>query len=257
VKRSIKRLTGGVVFPAAILLLWWLGSDQNIWNAYVIPAPCKVIKALKDMAMDGSLIRHMGASFFRVFTGFAISVITAVPMGFLMGLSSRSRRWFDPTLDFLRHVPPLAVMPMLILWFGIGEISKIVVVVMATFFPILLNTQEGVVSCDESLLEVGRVFRMSRRRRFREILVPSALPSILVGMRLGLGYSWRSLIGAELIAASSGIGYMIHDAEQLSRSDVIVTGVILMGVIGSLSDWGFLKLSSKLVPWKENASNEM
>jgi len=256
VKKTSVSLTRGALFPAVVLSIWLLGSSTELWNGYVIPHPWRVLQALQDAVADGSLARHTGASCLRVLTGFAISTATAVPLGFFLGLSPEARRLTDPTLDFLRHVPPLAVMPMLILWFGIGEPSKIVVIIMATFFPLLLNTRKGVDSCDTRLLEVGKVFGMSRKRRFMEILLPSALPSVLVGMRVGLSYSWRSLIGAELIAASSGIGYAIHDAEQLSRSDVIILWVILMGIVGSLSDHAFLRLSRKLTPWEGTFDDE-
>ncbi len=239
----------GLLFPATIFLLWWFGSSRGLWNAYVIPAPEKIWRAFKVMALDGSLYRHLGASCFRVLAGFSLATLLGVPLGFALGISRRLRHLADPTLDFLRHIPPLAIMPMLILWFGIGELSKVVVIIMATFFPVLLNTQGGVASCPRELLEVGRAFGLSRVRRFREILVPSAFPSMLLGMRLGLGYSWRALIGAELIAASSGIGYVIHDAEQMSRSDIIIVGIILMGLIGALSDVLFLKFSQALAPW--------
>lgn len=238
-----------LAMPLAIILVWWIGSDLGVWNGYVIPSPERVASSMWSMAMDGSLLKHASASFLRVIWGFAIASLVAIPLGFAMGLSRSLERWLQSTLDFMRHVPPLAIMPMVILWFGIGEVSKVVVVFMATFFPILLNTQSGVAGCDTKLLEVGRAFGLSRLERFNRILVPSALPSILLGMRLGLSYSWRSLIGAELIAAASGIGYVIHDAEQLSRSDVIIVGVLLLGFAGSLSDHLFTALSRRLTPW--------
>ncbi len=238
-----------LAIPAAITLLWWGGSKLGMWNGYVIPSPERVLSSMWSMLLDGSLLRHASASFMRVIWGFAIASFVAIPLGFAIGLSRSLERWIESTLDFMRHVPPLAIMPMVILWFGIGEVSKVVVVFMATFFPILLNTQSGVAGCDPKLLEVGKAFGLSKGDRFIRILVPSALPSILLGMRLGLSYSWRSLIGAELIAAASGIGYVIHDAEQLSRSDVILVGVLLLGVAGSLSDFLFTVLSRRLTPW--------
>lgn len=238
-----------LAMPITIVVVWWLGSDLGFWNGYVIPSPDRVVSAMWSMALDGSLFRHALASFMRVIWGFIAASSVAVPLGFAMGLSRSLERWLQSTLDFMRHVPPLAIMPMVILWFGIGEVSKVVVVFMATFFPILLNTQSGVSGCDPKLLEVGKAFGLSRLERFNRILVPSALPSILLGMRLGLSYSWRSLIGAELIAAASGIGYVIHDAEQLSRSDVILVGVFLLGFAGSLSDRLFTLLSHRLTPW--------
>ncbi len=140
---------------------------------------------------------------------------------------------------------------MLILWFGIGEASKTAVIVLATFFPVFLNTVDGVSRCDRKLIEVGRTLGLTERERFLRIILPSSLPSVLTGLRLGLGYSWRALIGAELIAASSGLGYLIHDAQALSRSDVIVVAIIVMGVLGALTDDLFFRLARRLVPWRE------
>lgn len=235
--------------PAGIVAVWAAGSYFQVWNSYVIPPPSRVLSSMWSMTLNGSLLGHLYASSLRVVGGFLIATSLAIPLGFALGLSRSLEAWLKSTLDFLRHVPPLAIMPMVILWFGIGETSKVVVVFMATFFPILLNTQGGVAGCDPKLMEVGKAFGLSRKECFSRILVPSALPSILLGMRLGLSYSWRSLIGAELIAAASGIGYVIHDAEQLSRSDVIIVGVLLLGIAGSLSDRLFSLLSRRLAPW--------
>nr|WP_321502456.1 ABC transporter permease [uncultured Dethiosulfovibrio sp.] len=243
--------------PVGIVAVWAGGSYFQVWNSYVIPPPSRVLSSMWSMTLNGSLVGHLYASSLRVVGGFLIAASLAIPLGFALGLSRPLEVWLKSTLDFLRHVPPLAIMPMVILWFGIGETSKVVVVFMATFFPILLNTQGGVAGCDPKLMEVGKAFGLSRKERFSRILVPSALPSILLGMRLGLSYSWRSLIGAELIAAASGIGYVIHDAEQLSRSDVIIVGVLLLGIAGSLSDRLFSILSRRLAPWSGGNIREL
>ena len=157
-------------------------------------------------------------------------------------------------LEFVRHVPPIACIPMLILWLGIGEASKIAVIILAAFFPIFLNTLNGVVNCDPKLLEVGDIFGFSVLEKFFKIILPSAMPYVTVGMRLGLGYSWRALIGAELIAASSGIGYMIMDAEQLSRPDIIIVGIIAIGLLGYVIDLLFFSLTAKLYNWNKEES---
>jgi sulfonate transport system permease protein len=143
----------------------------------------------------------------------------------------------------------MAAVPMLILWFGIGEASKLVIIVMATFFPIFLNTVQGISQCDPGLKEVARLFGYSKSQALRLVVLPSALPYILTGMRLGLGYSWRSLIAAELIAASSGLGYMILDAQQLSRPDVVLVGILVIGCLGSLMDMALSYLTVRLAPY--------
>lgn len=184
--------------------------------------------------------------------GFLVSCILALPLGIALGLNRGLARLFFPLFEFLRHVPPLAVLPLLILWLGIGETSKSAVIVMAAFFPIFLNTLDGVRHCDSGLAEVGQTLGLHKRQILRRIILPAALPSIFTGLRLGLGYSWRALIGAELIAAAAGLGYMIHDAESLSRSDVIVVGVLALGCIGALSDYLFFRLANRVIPWRDN-----
>lgn len=242
----------GLVLPAALLLVWAACSQATLWNAYVLPSPGSVVGAARTMLENGSLQKHILVSLYRVFAGFSLALLLAFPLGIVLGMQPRCQAVFQPLLEFVRHVPPLAVMPMLILWFGIGETPKLLVVVLATFFPIFLNTLHGVAHCDGQLIEVGKSFEMSRRDIFRRIILPASLPAVLVGMRLGLGYSWRALVGAELIAASSGIGYMILDAEQLARPDIVLVGVLVIGILGSIIDWGFFRLTRQMIPWKES-----
>ena len=240
----------GFAIPGVLLLLWWGASRLGLWNPYLLPPPERVFASLGSLAASGELARHVGASAGRIVAGFGLSSLVALPLGVLLGLRPRLGRMVYPTFEFLRHVPPLAVLPLLILWFGIGEGSKMAVILLATFFPVFLNTLDGVRRCDPGLLEVGRTLGLSEGERVRRIVLPSALPSMLTGLRLGLGYSWRSLIGAELLAAASGLGYLIHDAEALSRPDVIVAGVLVLGVIGALSDHLFFRLAARATPWR-------
>jgi sulfonate transport system permease protein len=249
-----KKMLKGVLLPAAFLLFWIIGSWRSVWNTYVIPAPADVAGAFWQLTVKGILVKHIAASFFRVFAGFIMALMLAFPLGVVLGTNRRLREYLYPLLEFLRHVPPLAALPMLILWFGIGEWPKLLIVVLATFFPIFLNTLAGVANCDSKLLEVGKSFGLTQRAIFQRIMLPAALPSVLVGMRLGLGYSWRALVGAELIAAASGIGYMILDAEQLSRPDLVVVGILVIGVLGSLIDGLFFWLTQRIIPWKEGGT---
>lgn len=203
------------------------------------------------MIENGLLLKHITISLYRVFSGFLLTFAVAFPFAVFLGMNRSLNLYFNPILNIIRHIPPLACIPMLILWFGIGEPPKIAVIILATFFPVFLNTLNGVLGCDEKLLEVGQVFGFSAWDRFYRIILPSALSSIILGMRLGLGYSWRALIGAELIAASSGIGYMIIDAEQISRPDIIIVGMITIGIFGYMIDYGFLKITHRFMPWIE------
>ncbi|AGL03303.1 ABC transporter permease [Desulfoscipio gibsoniae] len=238
-----------LTIPFVILALWVTGSAAGMINQYIIPPPSRVIHTAITLLGSGLLLDHISISLYRVFAGFLATILFAFPLAVLVGLNRRLEDYIEPVLDFLGHIPPIACIPMLILWFGIGEASKLAVIILATFFPVFLNTLNGILSCDKQLLEVGDVFGFSGRDKFLRIVIPAALPSIIVGMRLGLGYSWRALIGAELIAASSGIGYMIIEAEQLSRPDIIIVGLITIGLCGYMIDYCFFKLTSCIIPW--------
>jgi sulfonate transport system permease protein len=249
---SISKPAKGLLIPVLILIIWFSGSYLNIWNSYIIPSPHKTAVAAEQLITKGILLKHVLISLYRVFAGFLLAFLIAFPLGIILGMNKKLLPFFEPILEFIRHIPPLAVIPMLILWFGIGETSKLIIIVLASFFPIFLNTLNGVVYCDYKLLEVGRSFGFGAREQFTRIILPATLPYILMGMRLGLGYSWRSLVGAELIAAAAGIGYMILDAERLSRPDIIIVGVLTIGVLGSAIDYIFFKAACYLTPWKDS-----
>ncbi len=236
----------GLLFPACLVMLWWAGSKAQLFNAYIIPAPERVYETAMVMVKKGVLWRHLTVSLYRVFVGFALTFLVAFPLAVFVGMKKRVYQFLEPTLEFIRHIPPIALIPMLILWFGIGETAKLAVIFLATFFPVFLNTVSAIVNCDKKLLEVGTVFHFSEKEKLVRIILPQAVPQIIVGMQLGLGYSWRSLIGAELIAASAGIGYMIIEAEQLSRPDIIIVGILTIGVMGFILDYLFLWLTGKM-----------
>ncbi len=243
-----------LTIPFVILALWFIGSTVGIINQYIIPPPSRVLHTAITLLSSGLLLEHIATSLFRVFAGFFATVLFAFPLAVLVGIKRKLQDFIEPVLDFLGHIPPIACIPMFILWFGIGEASKLAVIILATFFPVFLNTLNGILSCDKQLLEVGDVFGFKDRDKFLRIIMPSALPSIIVGLRLGLGYSWRALVGAELIAASSGIGYMIIEAEQLSRPDIIIVGIITIGLCGYLIDYCFFRLTSCIIPWTRKRS---
>jgi sulfonate transport system permease protein len=234
-----------------ILLLWTVGSFLGLFNAYLIPSPWKVAGTAWKLILNGVLVRHMTTSFFRVIIGFVVTICLAFPMGLLVGLHKESRVIWEPPLNFLRHIPPLATIPMLILWFGIGESPKLAIIILSGFFPVFLNTASGVANCDPKLVEVGKTLGYRPIDRLIHIMLPAALPSILVGLRLGIGYSWRALVGAELLAAASGLGYMIIEAEQLSRPDTVIVGILTIGLLGLFIDLVFDSFCNRLMPWRK------
>ena len=230
--QSWKRL----ILPLLIFGLWQQGSASGWWSAYILPPPRQVAAALCSMARSGELFSDMAASLRRVAAGFSCSFLLAFSAGLLTSCFRRSEVYYSHVLDFLRHVPPLSLVPLLILWFGIGERSKTVLIVLACFFPVYMSVSKGFVTADRKLVEVGKTMGFSRSRIFWRILLPCAVPDILVGIRVGIGYSWRAIISAEMIAASSGLGYMILDAQQMSRSDKVVAGILVIGLVGWLTD---------------------
>ena len=239
----------GLLLPVLLLIWWWSASALQLVNSYLIPSPESVLYTAGVLFKKGILLHHMETSLHRVFIGFGLTFLLAFPLAVLLGMNRKFEAYFEPVLHFIRHIPPIACIPLLILWLGIDEASKLAVIVLAAFFPIFLNAREGIVRCDPKLIEVGKAFGFSRKKQFWKIVLPSALPAIILGMRLGLGYSWRALIGAELIAASAGIGYMIIEAEQLSRPDTVIVGILVIGLLGYMIDYGFSQLVRLLLPW--------
>ncbi len=225
-----------------IFLFWYIGTKEAWWSAFIVPPPERVAQSFFTLLSSGMLWKHIYASMSRVLAGFSLAFLLAFPLGLLLGTQARLYRIASPVLEFFRHVPPLAMLPMIILWFGIGEASKLLIVILATFFPIFLNTAAGIHQYDPKLEEAAVVFGLPARARFIRLRLPQAFPYIWVGIRLGLGYSWRSLIGAEMIAAASGIGYMILDGEQMARPDIVILGILVIGAAGILIDallcWG-------------------
>ncbi|MGL5956754.1 MAG: ABC transporter permease [Brevinema sp.] len=240
---KIKFLFQGLLIPLIVLSIWF-----SLEGSYLLPPPKKIWNSFFILLLNGTLMSHIYFSLSRVIVGFLSAFIVATFIITLFYYFPYLRNFFQPSLDFFRYIPPLAVLSLLILWFGIGEVSKIIIVFMASFFPILLNMESGILNADNKLIEVGKAALFSHKDICIRIILPSSLPSLITGLHLGLTYSWRSLIGAEFVATSSGLGYMILDARELSRPDIIMVGVLAMGLIGALIDLIFMSLIKKL-PW--------
>lgn len=236
-----------LIFPFLLIIIWWAGSGLKLWNDYILPNPQNVFEVFCTMVKSGELIKNVLSSLSRVVIGFSIAFLFAFVMGIFAGISPKKTIYYNSVVEFMRHVPPLSLIPLLILWFGIGEKSKIIIIILASFFPMFLNIKKGIAVCDTKLLEVGDTLGFSKFKKFYKITLPNALPDILVGMRIGFGYSWRAIIGAEMIAASSGLGYLILDAQQMSRSDKVIVGIFVIGLVGVLCDRLVSILIKKLV----------
>lgn len=222
-----------------LFLIWYSVCRMQVVSAYVLPPPSKVLNSFLKMLYTGEIFTDIGISFGRVLRGFAIAFVLAFALGMLRSLIPASGVFFEYLVQFFRNVPPLSMIPLLILWCGIGETTKTVIIVLASFFPMYLNIVKGFTGCDRRLLEVGEAFGYPPLRRFLRITLPYASADILVGMRIGLGYSWRAIIGAEMVAASTGLGHMILFAQQMSRTDKVIVGIFVIGTVGCVTDWLF------------------
>lgn len=234
-----------------LLVAWFAACQLGLWSSYLLPSPQKVASTALAMLNSGELLEAVLVSLRRVFIGFCLAFVISFVLGVWGALVPKVRPYYETLLDFIRHVPPLSLIPLLILWAGIGEASKIIIIVLATFAPMLLNIDAGLGGCDKKLLEVGKTLGFNTKELFTKIMLPAAGPSIFVGLRVGLGYSLRAIIGAELVAASSGLGYMILDAQTMSRTDKAIVGIIAIGLLGLCLDWLLGKLMQRLFPYVE------
>jgi sulfonate transport system permease protein len=235
--------------PVLVLLLWQAGSDLGVIRANILPAPDAVALAGWKLTRSGELWRSIEVSTWRAFAGFAIGGGIGFALGMVNGLSSLSETLTDSTLQMVCNIPHLALIPLVILWFGIDEAAKVFLVALGVFFPIYVNTLHGVRSVDPHLLEMVRAYGMRPATVFRRVVLPGALPSILVGLRYGLGIMWLTLIVAETISATSGIGYMAMNAREFMQVDVVVFAILLYAALGKLADSAARLLERTTLAW--------
>ncbi|MEQ6290167.1 aliphatic sulfonate ABC transporter permease SsuC [Vogesella sp. GCM10023246] len=246
--RNARRAVPWLV-PAALLAGWQLASLQGWLNHRVLPAPSEVLAATWRLAASGELLRHLASSFGRAASGFAIGAGLGLVLGLIAGLSRFGEALFDTTLQMLRNIPPLAILPLVILWFGIDESAKVFLVAFGTLFPVYLNTYHGIRSLDPALLEMAKSYGVSGGALFRHVVLPGALPSILVGVRYALGIAWIILIVAETLAASSGIGYLAANAREFMQTDIVVLSILLYALLGKAVDVAARALERRWLQW--------
>jgi len=238
-KASIRRLGGSLAawaLPIASLVVWEIAAESGLIEQRTLPAPSAVAIAFWDSASNGTLFVHTWVSTERALTGLAIGGGIGLVLGVLTGALPVAEKFLDSSMQMLRNVPHLAIIPMVILWFGIDEEAKVFLVAIGVMFPIYLNTFHGIRTVDRGLIEMGRVYGLSEGELYWRIVLPGALPSILVGLRYALGIMWLTLIVAETISASAGIGYMTMNAREFLQTDVVVLGIIVYALLGKLAD---------------------
>lgn len=239
-----------LALPALIILVLEIVVRVGWLPSYQMPAPSDIALTLRDLA-EGALWKHISASLLRVLLGFAIGASLALVFAAWVGLSREAEAWLEPTFAGLRSIPSLAWVPLLLLWLGIDETSKIVLIAIGAFFPVYLNGVAAIHNIDRKLVEVGQMYGFSHRRLVQRILLPAALPGLFTGLRSGMSLAWMFLVAAELIAATKGLGYLLSDGRETSRPDIVLAAIIVLALLGKLSDGLLASLEKRFLAWRD------
>jgi taurine transport system permease protein len=249
--RSLKLSTATLL---VLLAVWWAVTALQLISPLFLPAPQQVLHQLVVIAspqgfMDATLWQHLAASLGRILVALLAAVVIGVPVGIAMGLSETVRGLLDPLIEIYRPVPPLAYLPLMVIWFGIGETSKILLIYLAIFAPVTLSTVAGVRSVAQVRIRAAQALGANRWQLLRFVVLPSALPEILTGIRIGLGVGWSTLVAAELIAATRGLGFMVQSAGEFLATDVVIAGISVIAIIAFGLELGLRALQRRLIPW--------
>ena len=247
--RVLALLTVGV-----LVSLWWLVTALQLVLPLFLPSPGAVLGKLHQIATDGymdaTLWQHLGASLARIATALLAAALTAIPLGILLGRNARARAIVDPIIEFYRPLPPLAYLPLIVIWFGIGELSKVLLIYLAIFAPIVIATTAGVSTVAPDCLRAAQALGANSRQLLWHVVLPGALPDILTGIRIGLGVGWSTLVAAELIAATQGLGFMVQSAANFLVTDVVVLGILVIGAVAVSMELLIRALQQRLTPWQ-------
>lgn len=256
-KTNIKFLIRAITIPIIILIIWQLAGVFGLVSKTVLPTPLDIFVAFQELLKTGELFDHLSISVFRAAAGFFIGGSLGIILGTIVGFSTRSEQYLDPSVQMLRTVPHLAVAPLFVLWFGFGETSKVLLIADGAFFPLYVNAFLGIRGVDSKLFDVARVLEFSKRKLITKLILPATLPNLLLGARLSLGVAWVSLVVAELMGSTEGIGYMIMDARQFSNTDIVFVGIIIFAFVGKFSDSLVRLLEVKFLRWRDNFKGEI
>lgn len=249
-----RQLTLSVATLAVLLAIWWAVTALQLISPLFLPSPWQVVQKLLTIAgpqgfMDATLWQHLAASLTRIAIALVLAAIVGVPVGIAMGLSPTVRGILDPLIELYRPVPPLAWLPLVIIWFGIGETPKILLIYLAIFAPVVMSTLAGVKSAQQVRVRAAQSLGASRAQVLWLVILPGALPEILTGLRIGLGVGWSTLVAAELIAATRGLGFMVQSAGEFLATDVVLAGIAVIAIIAFVLELGLRALQRRLTPW--------
>jgi len=236
-----------------LFLVWewvariWLPKSQPDLVT-LMPAPSAVLAAGQELLASGDLLHHLWASLKRELTAFSFALV-ALPLGIAMGWWPRVNRQLDPVIEILRPIPPIAWIPLSLLWLGIGNAQNQFIIFLGIFFPLLLNTIQGVKNIEPNLVRAARCLGAGELQLLRRVVLPASLPMILTGMRVGFGVGWMALVAAELVGASSGLGFLINDARSVLRTDIVILGMLTIGFVGLFIDLLIRRIAKALLPW--------
>jgi len=243
------------VTVVTLFALWWTATHMGWIRDLFLPTPERIynafVSAMKGDIQGGkALPEHLMWSLIRVFLAFFLAVLTAVPVGILMGVSRTVRGIFDPPIEFYRPLPPLAYLPLIVIWFGIDETAKIILIYLACFAPLAMAARAGVRSVTIEQINAAYSMGASKAQVVWHVIAPAALPEILTGMRIAIGFGWTTLVAAEMVAATEGLGQMVLNASNFLRTDIVIMGIIVIGAVAYLFDMLMRKVETILVPWK-------
>jgi sulfonate transport system permease protein len=241
----------GLLLPLALALGWEIAVRMGLSNGRLVPPPSVIYNTFADLARTGELQEHALVTLWRVLWGFVFGVAAGTIVGAIAGYSALVYRLVDPTLQGLRAVPSIAWVPLFILWFGIFEASKIILIAVGVFFPVYLGVMGAVVSVDRKIVEVGRAFRLSGFAMIRRILLPAVLPAYVLSLRAGLGLGWMFVLAAEFLGASSGLGFLLIDGQQLGKPAQIVAAIVAFAILGKATDWLIVLISAPFLRWED------
>ncbi len=239
-----------LVLPGVLLALWQAVTAGGLVRPILLPSPLQVLDAFVAMAGSGELVTHLAASFARVLEGFALAAVLGVGLGMGLGIFPLLFATTAGIIQLIRPIPPIAWLPLAILWFGIEEGSKVFIIALGAFFPIFTNVLDGVRQTDHKFVELAKVLEVPRGRFLAQVVVPGALPFIMTGLRVGLAFAWMCVVAAELSAGMKGVGYMLTDARALAQTDKVIVGMLAIGVVGKTMDCVLHALEKRIVRWK-------
>jgi sulfonate transport system permease protein len=251
------RVLLGVFLPILVAAVWEVAVSTRLAEGRLVPPPSRIFVTLQALASTGELWTHVWATLWRVLAGFGLGAAAGITFGALSGSSETLRRLIDPTLQALRAIPSIAWVPLFILWLGIFEASKVALIAVGVFFPVYLGVAGAILSVDRKLVEVGRVFRLSRARLTRRILLPAVLPSALIALRSGLGLGFMFVVAAEFMGASEGLGYLLVDGQQMGKPDQILAAIIAFALLGKAADSILVLTTRPLVRWQDTARERL